>query len=326
MRRMSDPDSPLPLGQPTGPVELTPTRPGRLVEPDRPAEGASPAPPGRIVEPNRPGDGSHLPSRLAALDGASLDGIAARSLEVANPQDTGQRPSDESALASQFAAVARALAAEETVAATLQRLVEIARVIVPGCHHAGVTVLRRGRPETPAATDDVSGAVDRVQYETGEGPCLSAILEQPTYRTGDLALETRWPKFSRPAVERTGVHSVLAYRLFTEADTLGALNLYSRELHAFDDEAESIGTVLAAHAALALARAREREQISGLEQAVVSNRSIGMAIGVLMANRRVGQDEAFDLLRRVSQRTNRKVREIADEVVHTGQLPDAPPR
>jgi len=115
---------------------------------------------------------------------------------------------------------------------------------------------------------------------------------------------------------------VLAYRLFTEADTLGALNLYSRERAAFDDEAEAIGTVLAAHAALAFARAREREQISGLEQAVASNRSIGMAIGILMAIRRIGQDEAFDLLRTVSQRTNRKLREIADEVVHTGQLPD----
>ena len=314
MRRMSsDLTSPPPVGDPTGPVEATPI--------SRTA--------GRIAEPRRPGDGSatdgiYLTTQLTATDGVGVDGIAARSLDVATPQDTAQRTSDLSGLASQFAAVARALAAEETVAETLQRLVEIARAIVPGCHHAGVTVLRRGRPETPAATDDVSCAVDRVQYESGEGPCLSAILEQPTYRTGDLAAETRWPMFSRPAVERTGVHSVLAYRLFTEADTLGALNLYSRERDAFDDEAEAIGTILAAHAALALAR--EREQITGLEQAVASNRSIGMAIGILMAIRRIGQDEAFDLLRRVSQRTNRKLREIADEVVHTGQLPDATPR
>jgi GAF domain-containing protein len=311
----SDLTSPQPVDEPTGPVEVTPIRPAdaQIAEPTRPGDG------GAI-------DGIYLKNQLTAADGVRVDGVAARSLDVATPQDTAQRPSDEPGLASQFAAVAQALASEETVAATLQRLVEIARVIVPGCHHAGVTVLRRGRPETPAATDDVSGAVDRVQYETGEGPCLSAILEQPTYRTGDLAAETRWPEFSRPAVERTGVRSVLAYRLFTEADTLGALNLYSRERDAFDDEAEAIGTILAAHAALAFARAREREQISGLEQAVASNRAIGMAIGILMAIRRIGQDEAFDLLRTVSQRTNRKVREIADEVVHTGQLPGAPRR
>jgi GAF domain-containing protein len=317
MRRMSsDLTIPQPVGDPTE------------------AAGAAPIPPSpaaSIAEPSRAGDGSlvdglYLTTQLTATDGTGADGIVVRSLDVATPQDTSQRVSDLPGLASQFAAVARALAAEDSMAETLQRLVEIARATVPGCHHAGVTVLRRGRPETPAATDDVSGAVDRVQYETGEGPCLSAILEQPTYRTGDLAEETRWPSFSRPAVERTGVRSVLAYRLFTEADTLGALNLYSRERDAFDDEAEAIGTILAAHAALALAWAREREQISGLEQAVASNRSIGMAIGILMAIRRIGQDEAFDLLRRVSQRTNRKVREIADEVVHTGQLPDAPPR
>jgi GAF domain-containing protein len=310
---------------------------------DGPAAGSKIAPPARptdgsAVDGIRPAggpaadgihlavDGLQLQTQLTSTDGRSLDGIAVRSLDVSNPQDTAPRPVGEPGLAGQFAAVARALQSEETVAATLLRVVEIARVIVPGCHHAGVTVLHRGRPETPAATDEVSGAVDRVQYETGQGPCLSAILEQPTYRTGDLAAETRWPAFSRPAVDRTGVHSVLAYRLFTEADTLGALNLYSRELHAFDDEAEAIGTILAAHAALAFARAREREQISGLEQAVASNRSIGMAIGILMAIRRIGQDEAFDLLRTVSQRTNRKLREIADEVVHTGQLPDPGPR
>jgi ANTAR domain-containing protein/GAF domain-containing protein len=275
-------------------------------------------------------DGSAVNGTLAdsasALDGATgahLDGMLTRSLGVASPQDTAQRPpADGCGLAGQFAAVARALEAEPTVEATLQRVVEVARLIVPGCHHAGITLLRRGRPETPAATDEVSAAVDAVQYEAGEGPCLSAIVEAEMFRTGDLAAETRWPRFSGPAVQRTGVHSVLAYRLFTEEDTFGALNLYSRERNAFDDDSVGVGSILTAHAALAFARARERAVVSGLEQAVASNRAIGMAIGILMAIRRVGQDEAFDLLRTVSQRTNRKLREIADDVVHTGQLPD----
>jgi hypothetical protein len=322
----SDLTSPSPV-EPAGDAEITPLRAADGSAADsvrRPYStalgGLPPAADGlRSLE-------ALLPGQLTATGGGSLDGVAARSLDVSGPQDTAPRSIHEPGLASQFAAVARALSSEETVAATLRRVVEIARSIVPGCHHAGVTVLRRGRPETPAASDEVSAAVDRIQYETGEGPCLSAILEQPTYRTDDLAAETRWPKFSGPAAERTGVRSVLAYRLFTEADTLGALNLYSRERAAFDDEAEAIGMILVAHAALAFARAREREQISGLEQALASNRSIGMAMGILMAIHRVGQDEAFDLMRSVSQRTNRKVREIADEVVHTGQLPEVTPR
>lgn len=315
MRRMSSDLTPQqPVGNPTAPVEAT----------------VIPPPSGPALEPEHSGDGTahgvHPSSRFAPIDVIGVvDGVSARTLDIAIPPEPAHRPSDVPGLANQFAAVARALAAEVSVDATLQRLVGLATMIVPGCHHAGVTVLRRGRPETPAATDEVSGAVARIQYEAGEGPCLSAILEQPTYRTGDLSAETRWPAFARPAAERTGVLSVLAYRLFTEGDTVAALNLYSRDRNAFDDEAEAIGTILAALAALAFARAREREQISGLEQAVASNRSIGMAIGILMAIGRIGQDEAFDLLRRVSQRTNRKLREIADEVVHTGQLPGAPP-
>lgn len=228
---------------------------------------------------------------------------------------------DREVLAAQFAGVARALEAEPTVEATLERIVSVAVAIVPGCHHAGITLVRRGRPETSAASDEVPAAVDAVQYETGHGPCLSAIAEHETFRTGDLAVEDRWPAFSRPAAERTGVRSMLCFRLFTDEDTLGALNLYSRERHAFGDDAVPVGKILAAHAALAFARAREREQIAGLEQALASNRAIGMAMGILMASRRISADDAFDLLRTVSQRTNRKLREIADELVHTGALP-----
>ncbi|HEY6744388.1 MAG TPA: GAF and ANTAR domain-containing protein [Mycobacteriales bacterium] len=284
----------------------------------------------KIDQPDIDGSatGGMIAENLSALNGTTgslLTGVLTRSADVANPQDTGRRRTGSgSELAGQFAAVARALESEPSVEATLQRTVEIARLIVPGCHHAGITVLRRGKPETPAATDAVSAAVDAVQYEAGEGPCLSAILDDNVFRTGDLARETRWPKFSGPAVQRTGVRSVLAYRLFTEEDTLGALNLYSRERDAFGDDSVGIGSILTAHAALAFARARERAQINGLEQAVASNRAIGMAIGILMAIERVGQDEAFDLLRTVSQRTNRKLREIADDVVHTGQLPEPP--
>jgi GAF domain-containing protein len=299
----SDPKAPQPVDDAADRIDLTAARP---------VDGAGT-------------DGRQLGAQRSVTDGNELDGIVSRSLAGATPQDTATRPPEPgTGTASQFAAVARALESEPTVRATLQRVVEIARLIVPGCHHAGITVLRRGKPETPAATDEVSAEVDKVQYETGEGPCLSAIVERDTFRTGDLAGESRWPKFSGPAVQRTGVRSVLAYRLFTDADTFGALNLYSRERAAFDDDAVGIGGILAAHAALAFARAREREQISGLEQAVASNRAIGMAIGILMATHRIDQDVAFELLRTLSQHTNRRLREIADEVIHTGQLPELP--
>ena len=239
------------------------------------------------------------------------DGAGARTLAPSGP---GQE------LAAQFAAVARALTAEPTVDRTLAKLVEVAVAILPGCHHAGVTVSRRGRLETPAASDDTPALVDQIQYETGQGPCLSAIAEHAVFRVGDLTTDDRWPAFAVSTVERTGVRSVLAYRLFTDRDTLGALNLYSREKDAFGDEIVPVGTILAAHAAMAFALAREREQISGLEQALSSNRTIAMAIGILMASQQIPEREAFGRLRVTSQRSNTRLRDLAETVVRTGTL------
>jgi AmiR/NasT family two-component response regulator len=82
-----------------------------------------------------------------------------------------------------------------------------------------------------------------------------------------------------------------------------------------------IGAVFAAHAAMAFAAAREKEQIEQLEQAVASNRTIGTAVGILMVTRRLSDDAAFELLRSTSQATNRKLRDLAELVVRAGDLP-----
>ena len=98
---------------------------------------------------------------------------------------------------------------------------------------------------TPAASDDVAVQVDAIQYEVGDGPCLDAIREHETFRIDDLAGEDRWPAFSGRAAEETGVNSILSFRLFADGDTIGALNLSSKQPGAFDDEALAIGSVFA---------------------------------------------------------------------------------
>ena len=74
-----------------------------------------------------------------------------------------------------------------------------------------------------------------------------------------------------------------------------------------------MGSVFAAHAAVALATARREEQLEGKAG---SRDLIGMAKGIVMARQGVSEDEAFDILRRASQRMNVKLRELADRVVH----------
>ncbi len=214
-------------------------------------------------------------------------------------------------LAERFAHVARALLEQEDVGATLKKITELAVDTVGGCDHAGVTLIENRKVSTPAANDGVPGMVDSIQYDVDEGPCLDAIREHERFKTDDLSADDRWPKFSRRAAEETGVASMLSYRLFDDEGTMGALNLYSKRPGAFDDEALAMGSVFATHAAIALAGAQHDEQ---MQQALGTRDVIGQAKGIIMAQQNVSADEAFEILRRASQRMNVKLREIAERV------------
>jgi hypothetical protein len=224
-------------------------------------------------------------------------------------------------IADQFVEVGRGLAGAPDLRSLFLMIANQSLVLVPGAEHAGITVLRRGVFDTPTATSDLPPKVDAIQYELGTGPCVDAALDDTIYLTGDLEVDTRWPEFGKRAVVDTGVRSMLAIRLFSEeADLIAALNLYSASRDAFAEQALPICIMLATHASLALTSAGQRERIVNLEQAIKSNREVGVAVGVLMSRHTVTQQQAFDLLRMSSQRTHRKLRDVAADVVETGDL------
>ena len=216
-------------------------------------------------------------------------------------------------LADAFADMARALLAEDDVQHTLQKICDLAVETIDGCDHAGISFLKGGKVDTPAASDDVPRHVDVIQYEVGEGPCLDAIREHEVFETGDLGNERRWPHFAGRAQRETGITSMLCFRLFVEGDTLGALNLHSKAADAFGEESRTVGLVFAAHAAVALSTAMHDEQ---MEEALQSRDLIGQAKGMLMAREGITSDQAFDMLRRASQRLNVKLRDIAGGIVN----------
>lgn len=164
--------------------------------------------------------------------------------------------------------MARAFQAEETAQLTLQKIVDLAPETIEGCQHAGISLVEGQRVHTPAASDPVPKAVDRIQYEASEGPYLDVIRRREVFVTDDLTAEARWPHFSARAAAETGVRSMLSFRLFIEQDTLGALNLYSTKPNAFDAVSRATGAVFAAHAAVALATAREHDRAQRLQQSL----------------------------------------------------------
>lgn len=229
---------------------------------------------------------------------------------------TGAEPED--GLAHQLSVMARSLQADPTVEETLQGIVRAALVNIPSARHAGITMVdRSGRVSTPAATDDFVELIDQLQYQVRQGPCLTSIREQATVRADDLSSETRWPAFAARAVE-LGVRSMLSFQLFVDDHDLGALNLYSTQAQRFDEMDEQIGLLLAGHAAIAMVGAQNRHNFA---VALDTRDLIGQAKGILMERHKITAKQAFELLVRASQMSNRKLHEIAADLADTGQMP-----
>lgn len=206
-----------------------------------------------------------------------------------------------------------------TLQDALQRALDLAIDIVPGCEQAGISLQRGKRVETPASVGPLASACDRLQEHLGRGPCITALREADTVRIDDVLSDNRWPDFAEGAAQ-LGLRSMFACRLATPRDVLGALNLYSTEPNAFGDESENLALGYATHVGLALS-AIDKER--NLRRAMESREVIGQAMGILMERHRVTASQAFDLMVHVSQRTNVKLRAIAERLVETGTLPDS---
>ncbi len=197
---------------------------------------------------------------------------------------------------------------------TLKAITAAAVGGVPGARHAGVSLVTGRRSvHSRAATDPIVEQLDGMQSDLDEGPSLHSIWRQHTVRCDDLASEPRWPRFAA-AAEQRGIASSLSVQLFVAEDNLGALNLYSDTPRAFDETSEDYGLIFAAHAAVALVGAQQEAQ---LLQALLSRDLIGQAKGILMERYKITGEKAFLFLARLSQDTNTKLHDIAEEIIDT---------
>jgi hypothetical protein len=183
-------------------------------------------------------------------------------------------------------------------------------------------VIDRGRrPRTTAGTSNRPYEWDQLQYDLGEGPCLQAIDAQDVELAPDLRTEGRWPRFARDIVDQSPVRSMLSVRLSVTPQYRAGLNLYATRPAAFSDQSIATAAMFAAYASLALLAAVRHDQTHHLARALESNREIGVAMGILMANDRLTSQQAFDQLRTASQNFNRRLRDVAADVAVSGQLP-----
>jgi hypothetical protein len=202
--------------------------------------------------------------------------------------------------------------------AVLDKIANLAADVVTPAAGCGITVRRDGQPFSPAASNELAAQVDQLQYDTDEGPCLDALRFGIVVQVDDLSHEERWDDYRSQALA-LGVVSSLSLPLIVNGERLGALNLYSTDRGAFDgpprEHAEAFAAQCTAAVTLSLRQVYQAQVQQQLAEAMVSSSVIDQAIGILMGQQRCTANVAFDLLRQASQNRNRKLRDVAADII-----------
>jgi GAF domain-containing protein len=218
---------------------------------------------------------------------------------------------------------------EQPLDALLQQVAEFAKSIMPGDPEASIFVQVKDRRTTVVSTGDLANRLDETQYEEGHGPCLHAAGTGELTEIPDTRTETRWPDYAQQAAE-SGNLSSLSVPLPIDEHISGALNIYSRRARAFDEDSRSAATRFGPYAAVALsnmyAYESARDLAANLDAALRSRAVIDQAKGILIERHRLTPDQAFQVLARASMATQIKVRDVAEQLVSTGELPEPPRR
>jgi GAF domain-containing protein len=196
----------------------------------------------------------------------------------------------------------------------------VGKRLLPDVTEVSVTLLRGGQAETVASTGTLAVQMDERQYARGDGPCLTAAKQGELVLLQDAASTEQWPEYAALAREH-GVGSSLSVPVKMPEPVNAGLNLYSDRQDGFPEHDVELARTLVAYAAVALTNIHlfesQKRVAEHLERALESRGVIDQAKGIVIAERRCSPDEAFQVLVELSQRTNRKLRDVAEALVNT---------
>jgi GAF domain-containing protein len=181
-----------------------------------------------------------------------------------------------------------------------------------------VTVKVRRRPLTAAGSSERAVELDRLEQAIGDGPCIKALREMSPVIIDDGSTDARWPDLTKKFAEM-GVHSSLGIPMEISDEASAALNFFASKPGVFTPDVfdQAVGFAAAArdilHLSVRIDSAHNRAK--DLESAMQSRTAIDVACGVIMAQNRCSQAEAMEILTRVSSNRNRKLRDVAAELI-----------
>ncbi|MET0862803.1 MAG: GAF and ANTAR domain-containing protein [Nakamurella sp.] len=187
-------------------------------------------------------------------------------------------------------------------------------------NNAGVAVTLSvdGAPFTIGASTALARDVDLIQYRIGTGPCLNALHHGVGMYVPDLGSDDRWGEYGPQAAAR-GAASCVSVPVFVGDRPAAVVKIYSSEIDGLTAEQQAVaievGPEVAGGVGLAKHLTRQAQQLDDRIAAMTTRRSIDVAIGVLMQQQQCSANTAFGMLRNTSQTQNKKIRDVAEELI-----------
>lgn len=218
-----------------------------------------------------------------------------------------------------FARIHSMLLSQESAVTAVEQLAEVAQDVVDSAIGAGASLIDdQGQTMSTGTTDAVAEAGDTLQYELGEGPCLSAWATEALQRVDDTATETRWPGWCT-GVLPLGVRSAMSAPMLYKGHCIGALKVYTTTADGFTAADERRLSLLAAAAATLLGAAQTSEAPHKLSQALrtalTDRQTVDVATGIVMERRGLDQQQARAALLQASRSQGLPLLEVAHAIL-----------
>jgi signal transduction protein with GAF and PtsI domain len=184
---------------------------------------------------------------------------------------------------------------------------------------AGIMLVDRdGELGFAAASGDRVAQMERVQEHSETGVCYHAFTINEVVIASDIDELSTWPRYTERARE-LGFEAVIGVPLNARGQTIGVLNVYREQAGKWTEREVELCEILAAVGAGYILNANEiraqHELAEQLQGALDTRTIIEQAKGLLMATEGDSAANAFKRLRELSMNANRKLRDVAQELV-----------
>ena len=198
---------------------------------------------------------------------------------------------------------------------TISRVTDLAVKLVPCAAADVVRVTTMGALQVLASSDPGLSDLTLTAWLRWPHFPLSAAVQEPCRSTNHGS------GYPTALLAGCGIDTELMFTLKISGGTdHGYLRFLFHDKVVLTSATGRLAAAFSVQAAIAVDRARLQLSVTQLQTAIDTNRDIGAAVGILMAQQGISYQDGYDLLRSTSQNTNRRLRDVAAEILTGHEL------